>query len=98
VSPFEALDSDVRKESVNCGVCEERGYLVVTFFIAATAFLLSHVGVAGATNSTLLAEKSAFLLGNAQRCGIANERLARAGAVIHDIIVAASSDANDQDS
>jgi len=43
------------------------------------AFLLSHIGVAGATSATLLTENGAFLLGNAHRCSVANERVARAG-------------------
>jgi len=63
----------------------------------AAAFLLSHIGVAGATSATLLTENDAFLLGNAHRCCVANERVARAGRVIHDLIVAASDNASDQE-
>ena len=67
-----------------------------TAILGAAALLLSGSGVAEAANSTRIAETGAFLLGNAYRCGIADERLVRAGKVIRDLIAAASDDAGEQ--
>ena len=41
------------------------------------------------------AEIGGFLLGNAHRCGVAVERVKRAGNVIHDFIVAAAKDSSE---
>ena len=57
--------------------------------------LLLGGGVADAANPTMLAETGGFLLGNAHRCGVAVERVERAGNVIHDFIVAAAKDPNE---
>jgi hypothetical protein len=42
--------------------------------------------VAEAANPTLLAETGGFLLGSAHRCGVAFERVERAGNAIHHFI------------
>lgn len=52
-------------------------------------------GAAEAANPTMLAETGGFLLGNAHRCGVAVERVERAGNVIHDFIVAAAKDSSE---
>ncbi len=62
--------------------------LIPTF--TACALLLSATEVFAAANSTRIAETGAYLLGNAHRCGVADERVVRAGKVIRDLIVAAS--------
>jgi hypothetical protein len=64
--------------------------------LAASAFLLAGTEVAVAASSTRIAETGAFLLGNAHRCGVADERVVRAGKVIRALIVAASDDAGQQ--
>jgi hypothetical protein len=64
--------------------------------LAASALLLATTGVAAAPNSTRIAETGAALLGNAHRCGVADERLVRAGKVIRELIVAASDNPNEQ--
>jgi hypothetical protein len=51
--------------------------------------------VAEAANPTLLAETGGFLLGSAHRCGVAFERVERAGNAIHDFIVAAARDSSE---
>jgi hypothetical protein len=67
------------------------------FAIFSTAALLLTGGeVAAAANSTRIAETGAVLLGNAHRCGIADERVVRAGRVIRDLIAAAADDASEQ--
>jgi hypothetical protein len=57
--------------------------------------LLLGSGAAEAANPTVLAETGGFLLGNAQRCGVAVERVERAGNAIHDFILAAAKDLNE---
>jgi hypothetical protein len=64
--------------------------------LAASALLLFGTEVAAAANSTRIAETGAFLLGNAHRCGVADERVVRAGKVIRELIVAASDDPHEQ--
>jgi len=58
----------------------------------ATAPLLSGSAVAEPANPTQLAEIGAYLLGNAHRCGVADERLEHAGTAIRDLIVVAARD------
>ena len=68
-------------------------------FPALAAFALSLVttaAAAAAANSTRIAETGAALLGNAYRCGVADERVVRAGKVIRELIAAAAEDANEQ--
>ena len=64
--------------------------------IAAAAFLAFASGSAMAANPTRIAETGAYLLGNAHRCGVADERVVRAGKVIRELIVAAADDAGAQ--
>jgi hypothetical protein len=67
-----------------------------TLVFTTALLLLSGIGVAQAADSIQLAETAGFLLGNAHRCGVPTERVEQAGKVIHDLIVAASDDANEQ--
>jgi hypothetical protein len=48
--------------------------------------------VAEPANPTQLAETAAYLLGNAHRCDVADERVEHAGTAIHDLIVVAARD------
>ena len=64
--------------------------------LTAAVLLLCGTEVATAANSTSIAETGAFLLGNAHRCGVADERVVRAGKVIRALIVAASDDPGEQ--
>ena len=64
--------------------------------LTATALLLAGTEFAAAASSSRIAETGAFLLGNARRCGVADERVVRAGKVIRELIVAASDDATEQ--
>ena len=64
--------------------------------IAAAALLFSLSGSAGAANPTRIAETGAFLLGNAHRCGVADDRVVRAGKVIRELIVAAADHPSEQ--
>ena len=58
----------------------------------ATALLLSGSAVAEPANPTQLAETAAYLLGNAHRCGVADERVDHAETAIRDLIVVAARD------
>jgi hypothetical protein len=60
--------------------------------IAASAVILSGTWIAAAANSIRIAETGALLLGNAHRCGVADERVVRAGKVIRELMIAASED------
>jgi hypothetical protein len=64
--------------------------------LASAAFILAASGAASAANPTRIAETGAFLLGNAHRCGVADDRVVRAGKVIRELIVAAADDASEQ--
>ena len=66
-----------------------------TFAFTTALLLLLGIGVANAADPTLLAATGGFLLGNAHRCGVAVERVERAGNVIHDFIAAAAKDSNE---
>jgi len=59
---------------------------------ATGVLLLVSINVAEAADPTLLAETAAYLLGNAYRCGVADERVDHAGTVIRDLIVVAARD------
>jgi hypothetical protein len=67
--------------------------------LALTVALLvfSGSGLAAAAGPAQLAETAGFLLGNAHRCGVSTERVGDAGKVIHDLIVAASDDATEEE-
>jgi hypothetical protein len=67
-----------------------------TLTIAAAVLLLLGIGIANAADPAQLAETGGFLLGNAHRCGVATDRVERAGKVIHDLIVAASDDSTEE--
>jgi hypothetical protein len=64
--------------------------------IAAAALLFSASGLAGAANPTRIAETGAYLLGNAHRCGVADDRVVHAGKVIRELIAAAADDVSEQ--
>ena len=64
----------------------------LTRTLAACALLLSACATALAANSTRIAETGAYLLGNAHRCGVADDRVVRAGKVIRELIAAAAED------
>src|SRR5690348_1426993 len=49
------------------------------------------------TDADRLAANGGFLLGNAQRCGIAAERVERAGRLIRALVLAAARDAHEED-
>jgi len=63
-----------------------------TLAVTTALTLLWGIGVAEAADPTMLAQTAGFLLGNAHRCGVPDERVERAGKVIHDMIVAAAYD------
>src|SRR5215469_13249024 len=60
--------------------------------VAISAMILSGTGIAAAANSIRIAETGAVLLGNAYRCGVADERVVRAGKIIRELMIAASDD------
>ena len=64
--------------------------------LAASTLLASVAGLPAAANSIRIAETGASLLANAHRCGVADDRVVRAGKVIRELIIAASDDANEQ--
>jgi hypothetical protein len=61
----------------------------------ATALLLSGSAVAEPANPTQLAETAAYLLGNAHRCGVADQRVDHAETAIRDLIVVAARDSGE---
>jgi hypothetical protein len=61
----------------------------------ATAVLLSGSAVAEPASPTQLAETAAYLLGNAHRCGVADERVEHAETAIRDLIIAAARDSSE---
>jgi hypothetical protein len=64
--------------------------------LVTSALLLVATEVIAAANSTRIAETGAYLLGNAHRCGIPDERVVRAGRVIRELIIAATDDPKEQ--
>lgn len=64
---------------------------------ATGALLLSSVTVVEAGDPVLLAETGAYLLGNAQRCGVSSDRVLRAGRVIHDMIASLSAEPSEKE-
>jgi hypothetical protein len=64
--------------------------------ITAAALLFAVNGIAVGAGSTRIAERGAFLLGNAHRCGVPDDRVVRAGRVIRELIVSAADDASEQ--
>ncbi|MBV8122421.1 MAG: hypothetical protein JO081_21085 [Alphaproteobacteria bacterium] len=66
--------------------------------ILASAAALLFLGSAAAepANPTQLAETGAYLLGNAHRCGVADERVEHAETAIRDLIVVAARDSAEE--
>jgi hypothetical protein len=60
--------------------------------LTACTLLFSATGTVLAANSTRVAERGAYLLANAHRCGVADERVVRAGKVIRELILSAADD------
>jgi hypothetical protein len=65
--------------------------------LATGALLLSSLTVAEAADPVLLAESGAYLLGNAQRCGVSTDRVLRAGRVIQNIIGSLSAESSEKE-
>jgi len=65
--------------------------------LATGALLMSSISAAKAADPVLLAETGAYLLGNAQRCGVATERVLRAGRVIRDMIASLSAEPGEKE-
>jgi len=65
--------------------------------LATGALLVSSISVAKAADPVLLAESGAYLLGNAQRCGVTTERVVRAGRVIRDMIASVSAEPSEKE-
>src|SRR5215469_18400212 len=82
--------------STQCSILREPGagaglaMRIPTF--ATGVLLLININVAEAADPTVLAETAAYLLGNASRCGVADDRVEHAGTVIHDLMVVAARD------
>jgi hypothetical protein len=64
--------------------------------LATGALLMSSISVAKAADPVVLAETGAYLLGNAQRCGVATDRVVRAGRVIRDMIASVSAEPSEK--
>jgi hypothetical protein len=64
---------------------------------AAAAALLFSATAAHASEATLLADRAGFLVGHAQRCGVADARLERSAAFVEKLIAAYASDQDDRD-
>jgi len=62
---------------------------------AAAAFLAFGSAAVHAADSTDLAERGGFLLGNARRCGIPADRVVRAGKTVQALIAASAADARE---
>ena len=60
--------------------------------LATGVLMQASIHVAKAADPTLLAETAAYLLGNAYRCGVPEDRIEHAGTVIRDLIVVAAWD------
>ena len=75
----------------NRGAGAELAMRVVPTLVTGVLLLVS-VNVAKAADPTLLAETAAYLLGNAHRCGVADDRVEHAGRVIRDLMVVAAQD------
>jgi hypothetical protein len=65
--------------------------------LAATTVAILLTASPSSTDADRLAANGGFLLGNAQRCGIAADRIERAGQVIRELVLAASRDASEEE-
>ena len=63
---------------------------------AASTLLLAGTEIAAAASSSRIAETGAFLLGNAHRCGVATDRVVKAGQTIRELIKATAKDDKEQ--
>ncbi|HLY47086.1 MAG TPA: hypothetical protein VKQ73_16000 [Stellaceae bacterium] len=62
--------------------------------IAATTVAALLIASPSLTDADRLAANGGFLLGNAQRCGVASDRVERAGRLVRGLIAAATEDDN----
>ena len=60
--------------------------------LATTTLAALLVANPASTDADRIAANGGFLLGNAHRCGISEERVVHGGQIVHDLIVAASAD------
>lgn len=64
---------------------------------AAAMLLVASPATSSSGDAARLAANGGFLLGNAHRCGIATDRVVRAGQLIQTLIVAAAKDGQEQE-
>lgn len=64
--------------------------------IAATTVAALLIASPSLTDADRLAANGGFLLGNAQRCGVASEHVARAGRLVRGLIATATLDNNEE--
>jgi hypothetical protein len=60
--------------------------------LATTTLAALLVANPASTDADRVAANGGFLLGNAHRCGISEDRVVHGGKIVHDLIVAAASD------
>jgi hypothetical protein len=65
--------------------------------LAATTVAALLIASPSISDADRIAANGGFLLGNAHRCGIATERITRAGRLIRGLIAAATADDKDED-
>jgi hypothetical protein len=65
--------------------------------LTATTLAALLVASPSSSDADRLAANGGFLLGNAQRCGIADERVARVGLLIRELVVAAAGDEQEEE-
>jgi hypothetical protein len=65
--------------------------------LTATTVAALLVASPSSTDADRLAANGGFLLGNAQRCGIAAERVERAGQLIRELVLAAARDEREEE-
>jgi len=65
--------------------------------LTATTVAALLVASPSASDADRLAANGGFLLGNAQRCGIADERVERVGLLIRELVVAAARDEQEEE-
>lgn len=65
--------------------------------VAAASVAALLIASPSTNDAARVAADGGFLLGNAHRCGIENDRIVHAGQLIRDLIIAAAADGNEQD-
>ena len=70
---------------------------VTTAVILAASSGTTSLGTTSTTDAGRIAANAGFLLGNAHRCGIATDRVVKAGQLIRELIKAASKDDKEQE-